>query len=366
MRPLIFDEYPGLEKLPWMDLGEFPTPVHRLESFGEAKGFPELYIKRDDRSSSLYGGNKVRKLEFVLADAKRKGRELLITLGATGSNQVLATGIFGSREGFRVMGLMMDQPNADYVRKNLLLDHHFGVDIKFTPSIPVELLAFIYNYAVNYLVGNKPYYVPGGASSPIGNVGFVNAAFEIQKQVEEGLLPEPDYIIAAAGSVGTIAGLELGCRLTGMKTKTIGVGVAMSFYGTPGRFAGMVNSVCNFLRKSDLSVPEVRCRKEEMIIFNDYLGEEYAAFTELGVETVRTMRDLEGVNLDHTYTGKALGGGLDWLANQGLQDKVVLFWNTYNSVDLTHLIKDADYHDLPRAVHKYFETPTQEELVNPP
>lgn len=359
MRPLIFDAYPNLEQIPWMELGKFPTPVEKLRVLGDREGFPELYVKRDDRSSSVYGGNKVRKLEFVLADAEKKGRKLLITLGATGSNQVLATGIFGGRAGFKVMGIMMDQPNAEYVRSNLLLDNHFGVDIRYTPNMAVELLSLAYQYAKNFLTGNKPYYVPAGASSPIGNLGFVNAAFELKNQVEEGLSPEPDYIVVTAGSLGTAAGLELGCRLKGMRTRVVGVRVGMPWYATAKRFAGMVNNICGFMRKNDPSVPDVRCTKDDIILLGEYMGEGYASFTERGVETIRKMKEMENISLDPTYTGKALGGGLDWLMKQGLQDKVVLFWNTYNSVDLRPLIVDADYRELPKAVHKYFETPTQ-------
>ena len=363
VRPLIFDAYPGLERIPWMELGEFPTPVHRLEALGEEKGFPELYIKRDDMSSSFYGGNKVRKLEFVLADAKAKGRRLLITVGGTGSNQVLATGIFGGREGFRVMGIMMDQPNAEYLRRNLLLDHHYGVDMRYTPSFAGEIAAFCYHYARNLLSGNKPYYVPGGASSPVGNLGFVNAAFELERQVEEGLIPEPDYILAAAGSVGTVAGLDLGCRLAGLKTRAVGVRVAMPWYVTAGRFASMINAVCSFMCRNCSEVPRIRCTKDEVILLGDYLGDEYAGFTEEGVEAVRLMGELAGIPLDPTYTGKALGGGLDWLAKSGQQERVILFWDTYNSVDHSRLVEDSDYTRLPAAFHKYFESPTQDELV---
>lgn len=363
MRPVIFDAYPLLEQLPWMELGEFPTPIEKLESFGEANGFSELYIKRDDVSSTLYGGNKVRKLEFVLADAKRKGRRLLITLGGTGSNQVLATGIFGSKIGMKVKGLMMHQPNAEYVGRNLLLDHYFGVEVYCTSSILGTLLSFVWHYLKHAIRGDRPYYVPGGASSPIGNLGFVNASFELKQQIDEGLIPEPDYIVVAAGSVGTSAGLELGCRLADLKTKVVGVGVAMPWYVTAKRFASMVNRICEFMRKADPSVPRVRLAPGDVIMLGDYVGRGYAEFTEDGVRTVERMKELEDILLDPTYTGKALGGGLDWLRKQGLQDRVVLFWNTYNSVDLTYFIKDADYRELPKAVYRYFETPTQEEVL---
>ncbi|MCW3978885.1 MAG: pyridoxal-phosphate dependent enzyme [Candidatus Bathyarchaeota archaeon] len=363
MRPLIFEAYPGLESLPWMELGEFPTPVHRLEAFGESVGFPELYIKRDDMSSSLYGGNKVRKLEFIFADARRKRRGLLITLGAVGSNQVAAMGVFGREAGFGVMGVMMHQLNADYVRRNLLLDHRTGVEIKYSSNMVGEFLLFAYQYAKSYLLGRKPYYVPAGGSSPIGNLGFVNAAFELKSQVDEGLLPEPDHIIVVAGSVGTAAGLELGCRLTGMKTRVVGVSIAMPWYTTLKRFAGMVNRICVFMREYDPSVPLVRCSEEDLILTNDYIGGGYSAYTEAGVETVKRVGELEGIPLDNTYTGKALGGGLDWLKRRGLQEGVVLFWNTVNSVDFSHMIEGVDYRELPGSVHRYFEEPTQEELL---
>lgn len=364
MKPLIFEAYPGLENLPWIELGDFPTPIQKLERFGEAVGLKDLYIKRDDLSSKKYGGNKVRKLEWVLADAKRKGRQVLITVGATGSNQVLATGIFGRQLGFRVVGLMMDQANAEYVRRNLLLDCHFGVEVNYTSSFATILPRFCYRYLKHALKGERPYYVPGGASSSIGNMGFVNAAFELKSQVEDGATPEPDYIIAAAGSVGTSAGLELGCRLAGLKTRVIGVAVSMPWYVTAKRSASMVNRICDFIRKADPSVPHIEISGNDVILLKDYIGDGYAHFTDNGVRTVAMMSEFEGVQLEHTYTGKALGGGVDWLLRKGLSDKTALFWNTYNSVDLSQLIRGADYKVLPKSCHKYFENPTQEEQLS--
>lgn len=343
-----------------MELGEFPTSVQKLEAFGEAEGFPQLYMKRDDQSSRLYGGNKLRKLEFVLADAKRRGRKVLITTGGVGSNQVLASGIYGKQAGFKVVGAVMDQPNANYVRRNLLLDLHYVVDLHYAPSMFILYFAVTYQLLKHFLIGNKPYFVPPGASSQLGNMGFVNAIFELKQQVDEEVIPEPDYIIAPAGTMGTVAGLEAGCRLTGMKSKVIAVRVAMY---SMKRLVSMINQLCDFMRKADPSIPEFRVSSDDVVLLEDYLGDSYAAFTELGVRMVRQMKELEGISLDTTYTGKALGGGLDWLKKQGRRDRVALFWNTYNSVDLTHLIQQVDYHRLPRSFHQYFEKPTQEELL---
>lgn len=362
LRPLIFEAYPLLERLPWMELGAFPTPIQKLEAFGEAEGFPQLYMKRDDQSSNLYGGNKVRKLEFVLADAKRKGRKTLITTGGVGSNQVLASGIHGKQAGFKVVGAVMNQPNANYVRRNLLLDLYYGVDLHYAPSMSLLYFAVAHQFLKHFLLGNKPYFIPPGASSPLGNMGFVNAVFELKQQVDEGVMPEPDYIIAPAGTMGTVVGLEAGCRLTGMKTKVIAVRVAMY---SVNRLVSMINHLCDFMRKADPSIPEFRVSSDDVILLEDYLGNGYAAFTELGVRIVQQMKEFEGISLDTTYTGKALGGGLHWLQRQGLRDSMVLFWNTYNSVDLTHFIQEVDYHRLPKSFHQYFEKPTQEELFKP-
>jgi D-cysteine desulfhydrase len=362
LRPILFDVYPGLERVPWIELGEFPTPVEKLERFGREKGLEHLYIKRDDLSSKIYGGNKVRKLEFILADAREKRRRTLITLGAVGSNQVLATGIFGRRLGFRVEGLMMNQPNAEYVRRNLLMDKRCGIDLHYAPNTSALFLYLAFRYLAGWLRGDRPYYVPAGASSPIGNLGFVNASFELKAQVEEGLIPEPDYIIVAAGSLGTASGLELGCRLSGLKTRVVAVRVAMPWYVTAKRFASMVNRICEFMRRFSPSVPEIKLSAKEVVLLEDYLGGGYAHFTKEAMRAVEDMKKLEGIPLDGTYTGKALAGGIDWIMKRGLQDKVILFWNTYNSVDLSPLVKDVDYYSLPKPFHRYFKEPTQEEL----
>ena len=152
----------------------------------------------------------------------------------------------------------------------------------------------------------------------------------------------------------TVSGLELGCRLTRMNTKVIAVRVAM--YSVQ-RLVSMINQLCEFMRKADPTVPNIRVSSEDVILLEDYLGKSYASFTELGVRTVQKMKELEDISLDTTYTGKALGGGLEWLRNQGFQDSAVLFWNTYNSVDLTHLIQQFDYHQLPKSFHQYFKKP---------
>ncbi|MCW4014495.1 MAG: pyridoxal-phosphate dependent enzyme [Candidatus Bathyarchaeota archaeon] len=361
MTPVINEYFPDLEKIPWISLGSYPTKVEKLEKMGEARGFTELYIKRDDQSSPVYGGNKVRKLEYMLADAQKKGKKTLITLGGVGSNQVLATGIFGGELGFKVAGIMMDQPNAKYVRKNLLLDKYYDIKLIHCNGELGEIFAFIGEYLSTRLSGAKPYFVTAGASSEIGNMGFVNAAFELKKQIEAGEIPEPDYIIAACGSIGTSAGLNLGCKLAGLDTKVVAVRVAMPWITTKWRMRRMIRDINNFMRKYDPKVPLVDISEENLILLEDYLGDDYAAFTDCGCQCVDDMLELEDIQLEHTYTGKAFGGGLDWLKKQGKTDSTILFWNTYNSVDLSDKATTVDYKTLPAKFHKYFTEPVQEE-----
>ncbi len=167
MSPIINETYPGLSKIPWIEIGNYPSRVEKLEQMGEAHGFKDLYIKRDDCAHELYGGNKLRKLEYLLADARKRDRKTLVTLGGAGSNQVLASAIFGAQHGFRTVGIMLHQPNAEYVRKNLLLDKYYEVELVYAKDEVSEVLGFISRYLKAELGGGKPYFVTAGASSPL-------------------------------------------------------------------------------------------------------------------------------------------------------------------------------------------------------
>ena len=353
----LFEVYPKLEgAIPWKPIGNFPTPVRKLESLGEHTGIGDFYLKDDSRSSAFYGGNKVRKLEFLLADALRKKADTVITVGAAGSNHVLATSIFAGRFGMKAVGILFDQPPAAYVRRNLLLNLYFNTEIFYASSM--REVSSILREVMSKVQG-KPYYIPVGGSTRLGCLGFVNAGLELGRQVEAGELPEPDYLFAAAGTLGTVAGLYLGCRLSRLKTRVIGVRVTGREICSPERWALLVNHTSVLLHQTDPSVPEVKVSAGDVTLLEDYLGRGYAWFTEQGVRAVSLMKRLEGVTLEGTYTGKALAGALDYVEKHGLKDRVILFWNTYNSVDLSPLTGKVNYRNLPKPFHKYFETPVQ-------
>ena len=351
----LFEEYPGLEgRIPWRPLGSFPTPVRRLERLGGHVGIREFYLKDDGLSSKYYGGNKVRKLEFLLAEAIERGAEGVLTVGGAGSNHVLATTIHAGRLGLKTVAVLFDQPPSSHVRRNLLLDLYFGAELihaskRQTSSTIKRLIAERGNL----------HYIPVGGSTELGCLGFVNAGFELKRQVEEGLLPEPDYLFVAAGSMGTAAGLYLGCKLSGLKTRVVGVRVASRRLCSPERWAALINRTSAFLHQADPSIPRVKASAQSLLLLEGYVGRGYGWFTEEGVKAISLMRRLEGVSLEGTYTGKALAGTIDYVGKHGLKGKVILFWNTYNAVDLSKQAGEADYRRLPKPLQKYFEEPCQ-------
>lgn len=365
-RPELFRRYPALEgKLHWLSLGEFPTPVQRLSALGKELGLSELYIKRDDLSSPHYGGNKVRKLEFLLAEAKRRGARTLITFGAAGSNHVVATVIHGTRMGMRTAAILVPQPNTDYVRKNLLLNLAYGAYLVPTRSAPGAIWGLIKSYArwFDSFSLKTPYVIPPGGSSRLGCLGFVEGALELAAQVAEGLLPEPEYVFVAYGSGGTAAGLKVGLELAGLSSRVIPIAVAEKYICNRYLLSRQINRTARFLSSLVPGISLTRVNPREIPVREDYFGGQYARFTPEGSEAVKVIRETEGLVLEGTYTGKALAGALDLIKRNELEKRPCLFWNTYNSVDLGGVVKDQDWRLLPPLLRKYFTQPTQEEEI---
>ncbi|MHA2094355.1 MAG: 1-aminocyclopropane-1-carboxylate deaminase/D-cysteine desulfhydrase, partial [Candidatus Hodarchaeales archaeon] len=210
--PLLFEEYPSLDGLiPWIQLIKAPTPVKRLEKLEESlKTKTRLWIKLDNLTSSQYGGNKVRKLEFIIADALRKKKKTIATLGGIGTNHGLATTIYAKEFDLNTRLYLINQPIDRHVLNNLKLDYYYGAELKYVKNY---LGAAVYFYFLDRLLKKGTYWLPAGGSTPLGVLGYVNAILELKDQIDSGLLPEPGYIFVAAGTTGTMAGIELGLRL---------------------------------------------------------------------------------------------------------------------------------------------------------
>lgn len=359
--PVIFEEFPALrDAVPWMPLGEYPTPLQSSAAAAKKFGAGAFLVKRDDKSSPYYGGNKVRKLEFLLADARKRGARTLITFGAMGSNHLLATSIHGGRAGLRTVGVLAPQPVSAHMKKNLLLNLHFGTELVFGPSqpalAPVGVATFLRKWADD---GVAPYLIPPGGSSALGTVGYVNAAFELKRQLADKSLPDPDYLFVPLGSNGTAAGLILGCRAAGMRTRVAPVLVSNSVMCNPLTLSALCNAANALLRKRAPMFPDCRVRPRDIRIITSELGEEYARYTPASVEAVRAADEILGLHLEGTYSGKAFAGLTNFCRARDVADKTVLFWNTYNSVDLSAFAETQDPSKLPKSIRRYYDMPNQ-------
>jgi 1-aminocyclopropane-1-carboxylate deaminase/D-cysteine desulfhydrase-like pyridoxal-dependent ACC family enzyme len=364
----LFEQYPLLrEKLAYVPLGEFPTPVQKLQRLGAELGIGQLYIKRDDLSGKLYGGNKPRKLEFILGSALRSQAKEVITFGCAGSNHALATAIYARQVGLKSISMLMPQPNATYVRRNLLMSQHCGVELHLCGTglesainIPLVYTATAYQLLRHRLKkGRFPLFVPPGGSSALGVAGYINAALELRGQIASGEMPEPQYVYVACGTMGTAAGLTLGLRAAGLGGTVVSVAVSGERYTNSRAMIGLINKTNSLLCSLDASFPKLEFSEIDVDIRHDYYGNRYALFTNEGMEAVSLMRECEAIKLDGTYTGKTLAALRHDAKTGSLRDRTVLFWNTLNSRDFSGAISDLDYHDLPRPFQRYFEEDVQ-------
>ena len=216
--PYLHRRFPALTgTLPHLVLSERPTPVRELPGLG-------IWVKEDGAfGAGGWGGNKVRKLEWLIPDARRRGRRSILTFGGLGTNWGLATALYAREYGLATALALVDQPLDDHVRAQLARLEASGARIHRTHTKARTVAALPWLLARNARGGHPPYLLPAGGSSPVGALGYVEAALEIAAQVGDGSLPEPANVVVAVGTGGTAAGLALGFQLAGLRTRVLGV-----------------------------------------------------------------------------------------------------------------------------------------------
>ncbi len=348
--------FPALAgRLPRRPLALLPTPVARLVELERAAGIGELWIKRDDRTGSLYGGNKVRKLEWVLADALARGHRTVLTTGALGSNHALATTIYAAELGLRTHLVLIPQPVTAHVRRTLLVDHAYGATIHFAPTIAAARRTALGVLLRGALRRDRAYLVPTGGSSVLGTLGYVNAALELGEQVAAGLLPEPAAVIVPLGSGGTAAGLVAGLGLAGLATRVIAVRVTDLLPPTPRLLDRLARGALAVLRRLGADVPVLALPPDGLEVRSDWLGAGYGAATPEGEAAARAIAATEDVSCELTYGAKALAGALALARDRAWRGRPLLFWHTYSSVDpAAGLERLPDWHELPSPLHRFF------------
>lgn len=356
----LFQRFPVLrEALPRAELTKLPTPAHRLKNLERAVGAGELWIKRDDQGGRWYGGNKPRKLEFLLGEALAKGTCTVITFGTLGTHHGLATTICAGKLGLDTVLILVDEPVREEIRTNLLLCHAHGAKLCYagTRRRATVLGAWHWLRHCNPLRRQFPYLIMPGGSTPRGVIGYVNAALELEDQVQAGELPEPDVIFVPVGSNGTMAGLEAGLRLTDLRTKVIGVCVSDRVQIDAQTVANLANDALSLLGRHAPEIAQASCvSAENVTIWHEYLGRGYAHPTPEAKRAIELTAASEGIVLEFVYTGKTLAALMDAVGRPEFRDRRILFWNTYNSMPIPGPARDEiSCRQLPPVFHRFFE-----------
>jgi len=324
-----------------MPLGRYPTPVQRVR--GLVSDRVELWVKRDDLTAEAYGGNKVRKLEFLIAEARAQGKTRLATLGAIGSHHVLATAIHGAAAGLAVDAIVFPQPITEHVRKQVLADLAAGARLQPTRG-------YLGVPAAVWRARRAPgtYWVAAGGSSVTGTLGYVSAALELGEQIARGELPRPDLVYVALGSNGTAAGLYAGLwgepplelvavRVTDRVISGAGA-VRRLARGAERRLAALLG--VRSLSELEAPSPTRSGRAPSLRVVHDQFGGRYGRSTPAADEAVARAA-AAGLTLEPTYTGKCMAALLADDAAGRLDGKRVLFVNTYSGADLGPLVARA-------------------------
>jgi D-cysteine desulfhydrase len=345
----IFERGRG-HRLPHSPIAELPTPVEHRPALGAEIGVPELYVKLDGRTGDLYGGNKVRKLEFLLGDALDRDRDAVWTLGGIGSNHVLATAIYAREHGLVPHAAQFPQPVTDHVRENLLALSTTDPELTLVGSIPAVGLEILRTRA-RIAVARDPslYYVPAGGSSALGTLGFVNAALELARQVAAGELPAPDVLVVPVGSGGSVSGLTVGCRLAGLDTTVLGVRVIEKLL--TNRYTNRIlrRQVESLLGDYGIEVPDSGASLE---LTGEYFGGRYGEPTTAG-EGAKRLATEHGLQLDSTYTAKAFAAIRGERDRRWLDEQTVLLWHTLSAVDLTERLEAGSPDRLPSGYRQF-------------
>jgi 1-aminocyclopropane-1-carboxylate deaminase/D-cysteine desulfhydrase-like pyridoxal-dependent ACC family enzyme len=345
----LVERFPGLERrLPMVRLGRFPTPVEEAGELAKALALTALWVKRDDRSGELYGGNKVRKLELLLGRARADHRGWVATAGAWGSHHVLATTLLSRSLGIRVAAVLCPQPPTAHVRETLLCTHGSGAAIVAVPSpfaVPPVLAA--------EAVRRRAMLIPPGGSSPLGALAFAGAALELAAQVAAGDCPAPERIYVALGSSGTMAGLLVGAALAGLETEIVGVRVTERYMTGEAIVAGLANRAAGLLRRLAPTAPALRFARHSVTVLHDQIGEGYGHPTDRAGEAEALAREHAGLTLDPTYTAKAMAGLIADIRRRPPAGPI-LFWSTLSSVDLGDLLARCSPAGLPKALRQLY------------
>ncbi len=336
LQPLIFQRFPQLSKsIPWLPLGQFPTPVESLTNLGKHLGLDSLWIKRDDLSGEPYGGNKVRMLEFILAEAKKREADLLIAYSALGSNWPLACVVYAKLQGWPTDVFFLPYPMDNVKRQNLELINELSRNV-YSAKSKLTFPFLLYSHLARSRKTGSVYLTPPGGVSPTTTLGYVNAALELQNQHEKGELPIPDFIFCPLGSGGTAAGISIGLTLIGWPTRVIAVRVVDFIVANKFTLNLLIRRTLKLMKRNGVNLPS-RNWGSNFRIEHNYIGKGYSRPTDLGEQSIELFKSRESQLLDSTYTGKTFAPIIELSKDDQFRSKHILFWQTLNSRNLDNI-----------------------------
>ncbi|MGB9474636.1 MAG: D-cysteine desulfhydrase family protein [Candidatus Udaeobacter sp.] len=300
-----------------LTFAHLPTPIETLPRLSDILGGPRLLIKRDDQTGLAFGGNKTRKLEFLIAEAREQGAETLVSGGALQSNHCRQTAAAAARFGFKCI-LVLTGNEPERPSANLLLDHLFGAEIVYVTERKDRDRILEETFDRAEKDGMRPYLVPYGGSSPTGALGY---AFAMKELINQNF--QTDWIVFATSSGGTHAGLVLGQRLFGYKGRTLGISIDESEEWLKEHVSELASSASEKLGRRTEFVPN------DVMANANYCSAGYGMLTEQEREAIDLFAKHEGLLLDPVYTGRAAAGMID-LIRKGFfkKDETVLFLHT--------------------------------------
>ena len=321
-----------LARFPRIHLAHLPTPLERLDRLSRELGGPEIWIKRDDCTGLSTGGNKTRKLEFLMAEAEAEGADMVVTQGATQSNHARQTAAFAAKLGMDCHILLEDRtgskdPNYNH-NGNVFLDYlHGSTAEKRGPGLDMnaEMEAVAEELRGD---GRKVYTIPGGGSNATGALGYVNCALELVHQANERGLGI-DHLVHATGSAGTQAGLVVGLKAMNADVPLLGIGVR----------APKPKQEENVFKLAQATAEKLGCSgivaRDDVVANTDYVGEGYGIPTSGTIEAIEMFAQLEGILLDPVYSGKGADGLIDLIRRGRFsKDEKIVFLHTGGSVAL--------------------------------
>ncbi|MEJ2598345.1 MAG: D-cysteine desulfhydrase family protein [Anaerolineales bacterium] len=305
-----------MKNLPRLRFAHLPTPVESLQGVGTALNIANLWVKRDDQTGLAFGGNKTRKLELLVAEARANSARTLITTGAVQSNHCRQTAAAAARFGFDCILVLAGEKPAQ-ASGNLVLDQLFGAEVIWTDSSYREQ-KLKETFDAAWGAGRRPYLVPYGGSSTTGAAAYTLA---MQELLEQG--QRPDWIVLASSSGGTQAGLVVGARIFGFQGRILGISVDQPAGELKARVAQLATETADSLGE------KLRFTPDDILVNDGYLGGGYGVMGEPEREAIQLFARKDGLLLDPVYTGRAAAGLVD-LARKGYfaSGDSVLFWHT--------------------------------------